>query len=340
MRLYFVGLDVHKQVIAYCVLTASGAVVMEGKIPATRAALDELVRRLPQPWHGGLEATMFSHWILRELEPHAARLRMAHPARLKAITAGKKKSDRIDARTLAELLRCDLFPDCYIMPPELAALRRQLRFRRTLVNERVCFQNHVANLLMESGVEYDKGRLHGKRYFTQLMKEAPAIEPETRPLLTFSRQQIESLHQMDRRLMRMLERHPDLVERVAELQTIDGVGPITALTWALEVGRPERFGSIRKALSYCGLTSALRESAGHQRRGPLSKQRNAHLQSVLIEAAHMAPLNNATLLAVRQKAVENGANSNRAALAVARKLVAYLLAVDRAFFAARQPATG
>src|SRR6202050_5019986 len=72
MHPYFVGLDVHKRVIAYCVKTAGGEIVTEGKIPATRDALDQWVKTLPGPWHGGLEATMFSHWIFRHLEPHGA----------------------------------------------------------------------------------------------------------------------------------------------------------------------------------------------------------------------------------------------------------------------------
>ncbi len=109
MQPYFVGLDVHKQVIAYCVKTAAGEIVAEGKIAATRAALNEWVGTLPGPWHGGMEATMFSHWIYGHLEPHAARLEMGHAATMKAIRAGKKKSDKIDARTIADLLRCQLF---------------------------------------------------------------------------------------------------------------------------------------------------------------------------------------------------------------------------------------
>jgi hypothetical protein len=111
MHPYFVGLDVHKQVIAYCVKTADGEIVSEGKIAATRTGLDQWVNTLPGPWHGSLEATLFSHWIFRHLEPHAARLEMGHPARMKAISAGKKKSDKLDARTLADLLRANLFPD-------------------------------------------------------------------------------------------------------------------------------------------------------------------------------------------------------------------------------------
>lgn len=70
--------------------------------------------------------------------------------------------------------------------------------------------------------------------------------------------------------------------------TIRGVGEVTALTWALEVGDPGRFSSARKAVSYYGLCSAQKESAGKNQRVPISKQRNKHLQTILIEAAKLA----------------------------------------------------
>ena len=333
MQNYFVGLDVHKQVIAYCVMDRSGNVLQEGTVRATRSELDKWAKTLPSPWVGAMEATMFSQWIFQHLRPYAADLKMGHPARMKAISAGKNKSDKIDAHTIANLLRCDLLPECFVMPPELAALRQQLRFRRTLVEETTKFKNHAASLLMEAGVEYEKKRLHGKKYFMNLTKDNEWIREQTKPLLEFSRRQMESLQEMDRRLMKMLERHPQLVRRIEALQQIDGVGPVTALTWALEVGTPQRFRSIARATSYCGLTSALRESAGRRRRGPLSKHRNAHLQSALVECAKLAPMFHEKLKLVRQKALDSGADFNRATIAVARKLVAYLLAADRAFFA-------
>jgi transposase len=332
MHPYFVGLDVHKQVIAYCVKTESGEIVKEGQIKATRAELDQWVQTLAGPWCGGMEATMFSHWIYRHLAPHAAKLLMGHAARMKAICAGNKKSDKIDARTIADLLRCNLFPACYVIAPELEALRQQMRFRRLVVEETVLFKNKTAGLLMAAGVEYERRRLHGKRYFGQLLRTSEWIGEQLRPLLEFNRSQIETLQQMDGRLLRMLERHPQLEARIAQLQGIEGVGPVTALTWALEVGTPERFGSIKQAISYCGLASALRESAGQQKRGPLSKQRNRHLQSVLIEAAKIAPLYSEKLRQIHDKACQSG-HKNRATLVVARKLVAYLLAADRMFFA-------
>jgi transposase len=341
MHLYFVGLDVHKQVVAFCVKTVEGRIVKEGSVPSTRAALDEWVRTLPGPWHGGMEATLFSHWIYQHLKPHAARLEMGHAARMKAISAGKKKSDKIDARTIADLLRCNLFPACFVISPELGALRQQMRFRRLLVEETTMFKNKTAGLLMGAGVEYERRRLHGKRYFESLVKDNEWIGQEMRPLLEFNRAQMITLQVMDRRLKGMLARHPALELRVKALCQIDGVGTVTALNWALETATPERFPSIKHAMSYCGLTSALRESAGHQKRGPLSKQRNAHLQSALIEAAKLAPMYNEKLKEVHSKAVAKGGHRNRATLAVARKLVAYLMAADRAFFASqREPAGG
>jgi transposase len=110
--------------------------------------------------------------------------------------------------------------------------------------------------------------------------------------------------------------------------SIPGVGPITALTWALEVGEVQRFSSIKKAISYCGLCGDQRSSADHTQRMPLSKQRNKHLQTTLIEAAKMAPRYSPTLALLYDKERQKG-NANRATLAVARKLVAHLTAVDR-----------
>jgi transposase len=107
------------------------------------------------------------------------------------------------------------------------------------------------------------------------------------------------------------------------------VGRITALTWALDVGDVQRFASIKKAVSYCGLCGAEKSSGGSMmQRTPLSKQRNKHLQTTLIEAAKMAPRYSPALALLYDRERQKG-NANRATLAVARKLVAYLMAVDR-----------
>lgn len=270
---------------------------------------------------------MFSGWIYDELKPHAAKLKVAHPAMLKVIAASKKKNDRVDARKIADMLRCDLLPESYMAPGWIRELRRMLRYRNLVVTQAVRLKNRIAGLLMEEGVSYDAQRLHGKRYFTQLLDslETPTTVLE---LLRLSRASLEMFQGIERRLTHELECNPRLYVRVELLQTIRGVGIVLALTWALEIAEVERFTSIRRAMSYCGLTSAERESGGKQQRGPISKQRNPHLQTILIEAAKVAPRWNPELAALHEHELARG-NRNRATLAVARKLVAYLMAVDR-----------
>jgi transposase len=125
-----------------------------------------------------------------------------------------------------------------------------------------------------------------------------------------------------------LQQDPLLLQRVERLMSIPAIEPITALTWALEVGEVQRFSSIKKAISYCGLCGDEQRSANSVQRTPISKQPNKHLQTVLIEAAKMAPRYSPTLALLYDREKQKG-NDNRATLAVARKLVAYLVAVDR-----------
>lgn len=129
-------------------------------------------------------------------------------------------------------------------------------------------------------------------------------------------------------LVSLLERDPLLKERLRRLRTVPGVGPITALTWALEIGDYTRFRSNKQAISYCGLCADEKSSADKVMRMPVSKQRNKHIQRVLVEAAKLAPRNSPELAMVRDRELERG-NPNRATLAVARKMVCYMLAVER-----------
>jgi transposase len=330
---YYAGLDVHRKSISFCVKRADGSIVREGKIASTREVIAEWARTFDGPWCCGLEATICSHWIYEELKTYAAQVRMANPAKLKAISAAKRKNDELDARMLADLLRCDLFPACYVPPIEYQSLRCYLRERALLVRARVMFKNKTAGLLIERGVPYETRKLHGKRYFAALLEQNAALTDDLKPLLAFHRTQIEQLGQMDNAIVRQLAGDPLLKRRIECLQTIKGVGDITALSWAVEVGEPSRFPNERHAISYCGLCAAQRESAGVQKRGPLSKQRNAFLQTVLIEAAHIAITHNEKLRTIYETECQRGPK-NRATLAVARRLVRWLLAIDRQYFAA------
>jgi transposase len=75
---YYIGVDVHKRQISYCVKDGGGRIHAEGSLSATRLDLDHWRRSLPQPWSAAMEATMFTGWIYDHLKPHAAALQVAH----------------------------------------------------------------------------------------------------------------------------------------------------------------------------------------------------------------------------------------------------------------------
>jgi transposase len=300
---------------------------MEGKVGSTRQQLDDWLRTLPQPRMIAMEATVFTGWIYDHLLPHAEAVKVAHPHILRAIAAAKKKNDRIDASKIADCLRCDFLPECHMSSQAIRERRRTLRYRNLIVKQMVQMKNRVACLLMEDGISYDKQRLHRVGYFSELLT-CGEINESIRPLLQLGREHIQRSQRLDQALISSLENDPLLSERLRRLKTIPGVGPITALTWILEIGDFARFQSVKQAISYCGLCSAEKSSADKMMRTPISKQRNKHLQTTLVEAAKLAPRYSSDLALVRDQEMQKG-NRNRATLAVARKLVAYMLAVER-----------
>jgi transposase len=283
--MYYIGLDVHKKSISYCVKDAAGQVHREGKIGSTRCELDCWLQNLPQPRTIAMEATIFTGWIYDHLLPHAEKVKVAHPLMLRAIAAAKKKNDKIDAGKIADCLRCDFLPECHMASTTIRDRRRTLRYRNLVVRQMVQMKNRVSGLLMETGVSYNKQRLHKVGYFAELMSSNEEVQESIRPLLKLSREMIGRSQKLEYALVSSLERDPLLKERLRRLRTVPGVGSITALTWALEVGDITRFASIKQAISYCGLCGDENSSADKVMRMPLSKQRNKHIQRVLVEAA-------------------------------------------------------
>src|ERR1700693_891510 len=263
-NLHYVGFAGHAKTNSFCIKTAAGEIVEERSLLAQRGALRQWALGRPQPWRGAMEATLFSGWIYDTLQPYGEQLEMAHPAKMKAISAGKKKSDTLDARTIADLVRCNLLPACYVAPPRIRELRRLLRYRSLVVSEAVRMKNKMAGLLMETGALYVKEKLHRKKYFARLLQELEEVPESVIDLLRLSRGALEMFESTQKRLVRELLADPELTQRVQRLMTIPAVGEITALTWALEVGDPQRFPSCSDAMSYCGLTAALKSSAGKQ----------------------------------------------------------------------------
>ena len=211
---HYIGLDVHKKTIQYCIKQADGKLVREGRIGATLAELTEWAASLRHPWKGALEATMFSGWIYDALLPYAAELKVAHSAMLKAIAASKHASDRLDARMICDLVRTGLIAGVWMAPPELRAMRMQLRYRNLVVRQATQTKNRIASTLMEQGVEYSKPKLHGKRYFQQLLGQLGHLPEAVRLTLRYSRGSVDMCNTTQALLIKSLNANPKLSARL------------------------------------------------------------------------------------------------------------------------------
>ena len=150
--IYYIGLNIHKKTIAYCIKDIVGKLIREGAVSANRSALRPWLMELPGNWQGAMEATLFTGWVYYFLLPHVVALKVAHPEMLKPITAAKKKNDRSDAEKFVDLLRVNLLPECAMMPRELRELRRILRYRNLIVRSAAQMKNKMSGLLQEVGV--------------------------------------------------------------------------------------------------------------------------------------------------------------------------------------------
>ena len=184
-EMYYIGMDIHKKNVNYCVKILDGTIIEQGCIKRTRADLITLASRIQHPWKGVLEATLFTGFVYDILKPYAKELIVGNPLQIKAIAYAKKKNDDIDAETLADLLRINLVPECYMPSTEIRNLRRCLRYRNYLVRQATRFKNKTSGVLMECGVEYVKEKLHNKGYFRDLMRRLEDVPDSVKEMLSF-----------------------------------------------------------------------------------------------------------------------------------------------------------
>jgi hypothetical protein len=163
---------------------------MEGKIGATRYELDGWMKALPQPWTVAMEATIFTGWIYDHSAATCETGQSGTSADATRIAAAKKKNDRIDASKIADCLRCDFLPECHMASLEIRDRRRTLRYRHLLVRQMVQMKNRISSLLMETGVSYNKQRLHKVGYFRELLSSNQEVHESIRPLVKLSRDTI------------------------------------------------------------------------------------------------------------------------------------------------------
>lgn len=283
---WFVGFDVHTQSIVICVVSATGVVLLREKIVARRSALKTwLDTRIPAGVTAkfALEALAPAKWVLLELLERDLEATLVHPYGVKLIVQSKKKSDRVDAFQLADLLRLGRLPAAYVATPEERELRELVRHRADLRSSMTQKKNRIHAILQENDEHFDGSDVFGKRGREWL--EGVLFECSTRMRV---RQLVELIDVLDGQLAevdRAIATHVQEEPFFELLATIPGVGVILGAIIRAEAGDIRRFKTPHQFAAYTGLVPATWASADSRTSGGVTKQGNRLLRYALVQSA-------------------------------------------------------
>jgi len=278
-----VGIDLHRNRSHVAVIDEHGELVVSKRIINGRDTFLELLGSLEGESQIAVEATYGWEWLAELLEDAGYDMHLAHPLRTRAIAAARVKTDAVDARTLAHLLRADLLPEAYVAPRDLRDLRELLRHRIGLTAMRSALKNRVHAILAKHGITREHSDLFGKggRQFLSALelREAPRrrLDSLIALICDFDREIEATTKEIDQRAK--------ADDRVPVLCQIRGVGPYTAMLIIAEVGDISRFPDARHLCAWAGLTPTVRSSDGKARLGHISRQGSPALRWALVEAA-------------------------------------------------------
>ena len=327
-----IGLDLHKRESQLCFLGADGEIT-EQRIVTSRERLAAVLGARPAA-RVLLEASTESEWVARHLESLGHTVVVADPnfAPMYATRSRRVKTDKRDARTLAEACRLGAYRPAHRLSDVQRHVRAELAVREALVRTRTryialvkAFVRRDGLRLPSSDAEHVPARLEA---LLLTLPDGSALAHETAPLVRALVLLNEEIAAADQRIVAI--RRDDPV--VARLTTVPGVGPLTATAFVATVDDVGRFGSAHQLEAYLGLVPSERSSGETQRRGRITKAGNVRLRWLLVEAAwRILRSRTAETAALRTWAARIALRRGKriAVVALARRLAGILYAMWR-----------
>lgn len=320
--LRFVGCDVHKRTAVFTILLEDGTLFASYTVPVTREGLRAFAeRQLRSGDRLAMEATTNTWAVAGVLRPFVEKIVISNPLKVRAIAEAKIKTDKVDSRVLAELLRCEYLPVVWQPDAETQRLRRLTHRRAALVSDRTRLKNRLHSILHHTLVPLPECDLFSKRGIVWL-RELPLAEEEAQArdsdLRLLEQTELE-IAKLEQRLVR--EAWQD--EKVRLVMSIPGIDYTVAQTCLAAIGDISRFPNAKKLAAYLGLNPSTRQSGPHCYHGPITKQGNAHARWLLVQAAqhlgqYRGPLGQTMRRIIQRK------NRSVAVVACARKLAVLL----------------
>jgi len=335
--MYYAGVDYHKRYSVVSVEDEKGKRVMEAVVRGNNPfVFRQVFSEVKGPVSVVFEAGWNWSWLYELLEqmPNVEKVVLAHAYKLRLIAETQIKTDKIDARKLALLLRLSVIPECHVPDRETRDRKEVVRQRAYWVRERTRLRNRVHRLVAKQhGLQMPQVTdIFGKRGLAALRK---AVLPE--PDMTLLRQCLAVLDELEKVIKATEEMiRKDIGDkRVIEiLMSVPGIALIIASIIAVETDGIRRFIRPARYVGYCGLSPTTHSSGGHVYNGRMMWMCNKWLRWAYIEAAWIAVGCSAYFGGLYRRERERGKDANVAITIVARRMcrmVYQLLMEDRLY---------
>lgn len=323
---YYAGLDVSLRSCAVCIIDTKGKVVLERELACEVSDISDWLRKFAHPIERvGFEAGTMSQHLFFGLQTEGLDVVCMEARQVNAaLSAMRNKTDKNDARGIAQILRTGWFSSVHMKSREAHGLRALLSSRKALLNKTIDLSNEVRGLLKIFGLRLPKTVSHGS--FDDIVRPMIQIDDvlihALIPLLDARVALYQHYLELDRRVKRAAS-HDEVCMR---LMTVPGVGPIAALTFKAAVDDPLGFKSSRTVAAHFGLTPRRYQSGESDNPGRISRAGDRDVRSTLYSAANAMLMR--TMAASQLKSwgmrLMRTKGRRRAVVAVARKLAVLL----------------
>jgi transposase len=316
----YVGVDYHKQYSYLAIMDEQGKVIKQGRVVNDPVKVRQFLGDGEVERKAVLEAgrnwTVMHDWLEEEVKE----VWLAHPKKVKAIAEAKIKTDKIDAQTLAHLLRADLIPRAYVPGKETREIKTVLRQRMFMVRVSTMVKNRIKTLV-DRYPEVKKGYSTEEIFSKQGMQWLRKIELSAtdRRLLSNELDLLEYVQGQIKTSNGWVEDIGNDDERVELLRTVPGIGKFFGLLIASEIDDVNRFRSKEKLAAYAGLIPSVHSSGGKTYFGEMTNHGNRYLRWAFIEAVWPAIRKDLSLRELYER-IKSRKNANIAKVAVARRL--------------------
>ena len=298
----YVGVDVHKKFCQYAMIDDVGRIVGEDRFLNTDEAIQSFISMLVS--YGDVRVVMESTgslWVKLYdiIEEHGLSAVLSNPYKTRLIAEARIKTDKLDARILAHLLRADLIPKCYVPSKKVREVRSLVRHRAKLSKTRTEIKNRIHALLDKHRLEAPCGELFSKEGLEWLkgLKLSSVDDAVLKSDLGILKALDEQVGYVESEIASIALKDPN----VELLITMPGIDFYSAMVLSSEMGSIERFSTDKKLVAWAGMAPSLHQSGGVLRVGGITKEGNKMVRWIMVQAALNAIRSDAKLRAFYER---------------------------------------